>query len=70
MEIKNIERAKELIPEMEALKEAKSLLSDESSDVVVINGETEVVLPDTLRMNILNVINCEYERVRKEIREL
>lgn len=70
MELKNIEKAKELLPIMETLIDARSTLGDSECKVWLCKGGHEVVLPSSLRMNILNVVNCEYERVRKEVIEL
>jgi len=71
MELRNIERAKELLPQLEALQEAKKALAKEDCDVTVrVNGNECAVLPQSVRMNILSVLNCEYERVRKEVSEL
>jgi len=71
MELRNIEKAKELLPQLEDLQKAKSLLAEDTSSVLVRdeNGYG-LVLPKSVKMNILNVVNCEYERVRKEVSEL
>lgn len=68
MELRNIERAKELIPELERLREAKRILAEATSSVLVrADGGHELLLPKSVRMNVLNAVNCEYERVRKEV---
>lgn len=71
MEIRNIQRAKELINQYEVLKRAKDILSENTSDVLVRDdSNSDIILPKSVRMNVLHAVNCEYERVRKEIQEL
>lgn len=71
MELKNLERAKELIPQLDVLKKAKAMLSEDTSHVLVRDDNGYgVSLPKSVKMNILNAVNYEYERVRKEVSEL
>jgi len=70
MEIRNIERAKELIPQLETLGMAKSLLASQQSQITVTSVDGQVTLPQSLTYNVLHVVNCEYERIRKEVKEL
>lgn len=65
-----MERAMELIPELESLKKAKKILSETDCRMYVVKGDSLENLPNTLRLNILGVVNCEYEKVRKEVSEL
>lgn len=68
MEIKNIERAKELIPQLEDLQTAKRILSEDTATVYVQDdNHFSLKLPKNLRMNIIHVVNCEYERMRREL---
>lgn len=69
MEIKNIERAQELLPQFRTLALAKRLLS-EADAAVTVSGSREVLLPKCMRLNILNAVSCEYERIRKEVEGL
>lgn len=71
MDIKNIDKAKELIPQLEDLGKAKKMLADSTTDVFLHNDDdVTLLLPNGVKMNILNVVNCEYERIRKEVSEL
>lgn len=71
MELKNIDKAKELIAQYDALKRAKSMLSEDTSCVIVRDeNHFELMLPKSVKMNVLNVINCEYEHTREEVRGL
>lgn len=70
MEIRNIERAKELIPQLEALRKAKKMMAEADVSVVVRCAAGDSPLPGCVRMNVLNVVNCEYERIRKEVEGL
>lgn len=70
MDIKNIERAKELIPALEALTKARNILSNADSRIDIVGKNDKETLPSIVRLNILNVVNCEYERIRKEVKEL
>lgn len=68
MELKNIERAKELIAQYETLRQAKAMLSEDTSAVLVRDDNgLDLLLPKSVKMNILNAINCAYEHVRKEV---
>lgn len=68
MELKNIERAKELLPQLEALQEAKKALAKEDCGVLLRDDNGfDLALPKSVKMNVLHVVNCEYERVRKEV---
>lgn len=71
MEIKNIDKAKELIPQIEVLQTARKMLSEDTTEVVVRDSDgNELNLPKSLRLNIVHVANCEYERIRKEVEGL
>lgn len=70
MEIKNIEKAKELIPQLEALGKAKALLSEPDTYISIVGRNGQAELPHSLAYNVQHVVNCEYERVRKEVVEL
>jgi len=71
MEIRNIERAKELIPQLETLESARKILSESVSDVLLrTESQCDLRLPKSVKMNVLNIVNCEYERIRKEVKEL
>lgn len=70
MDIKNIDKAEEMIPRLKSLTRARGVLSDTDARIEVTGKAGCAELPRCLRLNILNVVNCEYERVRKEIKEL
>jgi len=71
MELKNIERAKELLPQLETLDSARKILSESTSDVLLrTESHCDLRLPKSVKMNVLNMVNCEYERIRKEVKEL
>ena len=70
MELKNIDKAKELIPQLVALTVARRLLSSDHNDVLVTDGNDTISLPKQMRMNILHIVNCEYERIREEVKRL
>lgn len=70
MDIKNIDKAEEIIPRLKSLTRARSVLSDIDAHIEVYGKGDREELPQELRINILNVVNCEYERTRKEVKEL
>lgn len=70
MDIKNTEKAMELIPLLEQMKEARALLNDPDAQITISVGGgygNSVTLKGPIRLNFLHVANCEYERVRKEV---
>lgn len=71
MEIKNLQRAKELAVEMPAVDEARKALSREGAVLRIVTIKGEIInLPASLNMNIIHVLNCEYERLREEAARL
>lgn len=71
MNIKNLQRAAELAVALPALDEARKGLAKEGASlkIVTMKGET-IHLPASLNYNIINVLNCEYERLREEAARL
>jgi len=71
MEIKNLERAKELLPKLDVLEQARRMLSEDTSEVIIQDENFyKLHLSKSLKMNLIHIVNCEYERVRKEVSEL
>lgn len=71
MELKNIDKATELIKMYRTLRDARNILSKADAYILVgdIKGDS-LELPSLLKANVINAVNCEYERTRKEISEL
>lgn len=70
MNISNLQRAAEIAEMMPMLEKARKFLSSEKAQVRVWNDGETVTLPMSVRNNVLNIINCEYERLREEVRKL
>lgn len=71
MNISNLQRAKELAEDIPCIDLARKALASEKATVRITdaNGQ-EYILPRSVRHNILNILNCEYERLREEVRKL
>lgn len=70
MNINNLERAKEIAIDMPILNEARKMLSDQESRIQIVLHEKTVTIPQKLVYNVINVLNCEYERLREEVKKL
>lgn len=71
MNINNLKRAAQLAEEIPAIDTARKALSEENSAMRVITNKGEIIpIPDGLKFNIINVLNCEYERLREEVKRL
>lgn len=71
MQIKNISKALELLPQLDQLAEARHLVAGGARIWITANGGNDTVqLPETLNHNITQLLNCEYERIRKEVEGL
>lgn len=77
MNIKNLERAKEISEQLPALEQARSLLSKSGTTIQVIgapkqgcNQPTSVTLPHSTNYNIIAVLNAEINRLKDEITKL
>ena len=69
MKIKNLERATEIYDELGKLEAARSILSGEFAFVVVSKeGDgSAVVLPRSLRHNMLMMLNVQINKLREEV---
>lgn len=71
MNITNLQRAAQLAEELPNIDKARKALADEKSTVKVVTTKGEIVpIPDGLKFNVINILNCEYERLREEVRKL
>ena len=77
MNIKNLERAKEIAEQLPALEQARSLLSQQNTYIQVV-GEpkqgcsqpTRVTLPHITNYNVVTVLNAEINRLKEEAKGL
>lgn len=69
MKIKNLERATEIYDELGKLEAARSILSGEVAYVVVRKESdgSAVVLPRSLRHNMLMMLNVQINKLREEV---
>ena len=71
MQINNLQRAAQLAEEIPGIDRARKALASEKASVRVVDANgLEYTLPRSVRHNILNILNCEYERLREEVRNL
>ena len=71
MNISNLQRAAEIAEQLPALDKARKALADAATTMRLETAAGDVVtLPQSVRHNVLNIINCEYERLREEARSL
>ena len=71
MNVSNLQRAKELAEQLPTLDKARKALSDEKTTMRLVTEKGEIItVPASVRMNIINVLNCEYERLREEVKRL
>ncbi|MDO5526758.1 MAG: hypothetical protein Q4F85_11825 [Prevotella sp.] len=77
MNIKNLERAKEISEQLPALEQARSLLSKSETAIQIIdveckNGDwpTRVTLPNSITYNVIAVLNVEINKLKEEIAKL
>ena len=71
MNISNLQRAAQLAQELPNIDQARKALSDETAAIKVVTNKGEIIpIPSSVRMNIINILNCEYERLREEVRRL
>ncbi len=69
MKIKNLERATEIYDELGKLEAARSILSGEVAFVVVRKESdgSAVVLPRSIRHNMLMMLNVQINKLREEV---
>lgn len=77
MNIKNLERAKEISGQLPALEQARSLLSKSGTTIQVIGApqlgsshQESVKLPKSTSYNILAVLNSEINLLKEEVENL
>ena len=71
MNISNLQRAAQLAQDIPDIDEARKALASDKSVVEVVTSKGEIInIPNSVRMNIINVLDCEYERLREEVRKL
>lgn len=67
MNIKNLERAAEIYSQLPKLEEARRMLSDSESFMMVYRGDSAVELPGALKFNVLAAVNFEINKMKDEI---
>ena len=67
MKYKNLQRAREIAEEAPLLEKARKALANEDAVVSISHDGQTIILPPSLRMNIINVINLEMNRLREEV---
>ena len=71
MNISNLQRAAQLAQELPNIDQARKALADDKAAVKVVTSKGEIInIPDSVRINVINILNCEYERLREEIKRL
>lgn len=71
MNINNLQRAAELAVAIPDLDKARKALADEKTTMRLVTEKGEIItVPASVRMNVINVLNCEYERLREEVKRL
>jgi len=70
MKIKNLERASELYDDYSALREARGIISHDNVTISVLGDDKGVALPQSMKYNVLQVINLEINKIEKEVGEL
>ena len=71
MNINNLQRAAELAVVIPDLDKARKALADEKTTMRLVTEKGEIItVPASVRMNVINVLNCEYERLREEVKRL
>ena len=71
MKFSNLQRAAEIAAMLPDLEEARKALSDDTASLVVIHKGKSLPLPTApMRHNLLNLLNVEINRMRKEVDEL
>ena len=72
MEYKNLQRAVCLAHDLPILDKARKALADEQATIRIVtpsSGEI-ITLPASVRLNVINILNAEYNRARKEVETL
>lgn len=71
MQYNNLNRAAEIANELPQLDKARKALASENSHMEVIDATGKGIrVPDSVRLNVINILNCEYERLREEVKRL
>lgn len=71
MDIKNLNRAAEINTYLPAIDEARKAISGGKASVRIVTQAGKIInLPENLNYNIVHVLNCEYERLREEVKKL
>ena len=73
MNIKNLERAREIAEQLPALEDARTILSSCKAVVMVSTDGKEmnsVTLPRNVNYNIVTVLNAEINRLKEETKGL
>lgn len=71
MNISNLQRAAELAEAIPLLDRARKALSADKAAIRVVTEKGDAItLPPSVRHNIINILNCEYECLREEARSL
>lgn len=72
MNIKNLERASEICEELHKLEEARKILSEEVSFIVVRRKSDggSVVLPDSIKYTMVMQLNVEINKLKEEVTKL
>lgn len=77
MNIKNLERAREIAEQLPALEEARNLLSQEDTHIQVVAAPKQgcsqpksVTIPHNTNYNVMSVINAEINRLKEEAKGL
>ncbi len=70
MNIKNLERAKEIAEQLPALEEARRILSTGNGRVFAGQNTVDVELPKCINMNVIAAINAEINKLKEETANL
>lgn len=71
MDIKNLSRAAEINAYLPAIDEARKAISGGKASVRIVTSAGKIIsLPENLNYNFVHVLNCEYERLREEVKKL
>lgn len=71
MDIKNLSRAAEINTYLPAIDEARKAISGGKASVRIVTSAGKIIsLPENLNYNFVHVLNCEYERLREEVKKL
>ena len=70
MKLGNLQRAAELAADIPALREARTILSQEGASLMASRGGERAVLPRELHANVIAVINATINRLEEEAKTL